>query len=79
MENWTPFNYLHNETILSQFRILAESITNSLPPNSPAKQSIKEQVQSLAKAQDRWPKYVCQKIADRQTPVYSSKDITKLS
>ena len=77
--NLTPFNYLHNKTILSQFQILAESIANSLPPESPAKQTIKYQVQNLAKAQDRWPKYVCQKASDRQTPVYSSEDITKLS
>ena len=41
--------------------------------------NFQDQVQNLAKAQDRWPKYVCQKASDRQTPVYSSDDITKLS
>ena len=79
MENLTPFNFLHTEAILSQFKILADNIADSLPPDSTAKQSIKDQVQNLSKAQDRWPKYVCQKASERKTPVYSSEDITKLS
>ena len=37
MENLTPFNFLHSETILSQFRILADTIASSLPPDSPAR------------------------------------------
>ena len=41
--------------------------------------NFQDQVPNLAKAQDRWPKYVCQKASDRQTPVYSSEDIMKLS
>ena len=79
MENLTPFNFLHTEAILSQFKILADNIADSLPPDSTAKQSIKDQVQNLSKAQDRKPKYVCQKASERKTPVYSSEDITKLS
>ena len=79
MENLTPFNFLHSETILSQFRILADTIASSLPPDSPAKETIRQQVQNISKQQDRWPKYVVTKASERQTPVYSSEDITKLS
>ena len=45
----TPFNFLHSETILSQFRILADTIASSLPPDSPAKLTIKQQVQNIAR------------------------------
>ena len=79
MENLTPFNFLHSETILSQFRILADTIANSLPPDNPAKETIRQQVQNISKQQDRWPKYVVTKASERHTPVYSSEDITKLS
>ena len=75
----TPFNFLHSETILSQFRILADTIASSLPPDSPAKLTIKQQVQNIANTQDRWPKYVVNKAQERETPVYSSEDVTKLS
>ena len=79
MENLSPFNFLHSETILSQFRILADTIANSLPPDNPAKETIRQQVQNISKQQDRWPKYVVTKASERHTPVYSSEDITKLS
>ena len=79
MDSLTPFNFLHSETILNLFQILAANIQKPLPPGSKATQAISHQVKTLAKNQDRWPKHVSEWFQARTIPVYSSADITKLS
>ena len=65
MDALTPFTFLHQETILTQFRIFAENLAKILPPDCAAAKAIDDQLKTLAKNQGRWPRHVCEKSQSR--------------